>query len=112
MRGLGIRTSNLDGRIRECDVFPDPLVVSGAVLARRARFRIPLSNRASSFPAHGSPMVFFAWLRCLRVTDGAPQSVQSEPPEKLASPHFIITADFAPDGPPVSREMAHPFRGK
>jgi len=68
-----------------------PLVVSGAVLARRARFRFPLSNRASRSPALGSPMVFFAWLRCLRISDGAPQSVQSELPEKLASPHFEIT---------------------
>ena len=23
-----------------------------------------------------------------------------------------LAADFAPNGPPVSREMAHPFRGK
>jgi len=39
------------------------LVVTGAVSAlRRARFRIPLSNRACGFPAHGLPMVSTAWL--------------------------------------------------
>ena len=46
-------------------------VVRGAVLAGRARFPIPLSNRACGFPAHGSPVVFFAWLRCLRIANGA-----------------------------------------
>ena len=25
---------------------------------------------------------------------------------------MILAADFAPNGPPVSREMAHPFHGK
>ncbi|MEE3850840.1 hypothetical protein VZC37_10895, partial [Gordonia sp. LSe1-13] len=43
----------------------DALVVRGAVLATRVRFPIPLSIRACGFPAHGLPMIFCAWLRCL-----------------------------------------------
>jgi hypothetical protein len=46
------------------------LVVRGAVPVW-ARFPIPLSNRACGFPAHGLPMIFLAWLRRLRITDGS-----------------------------------------
>ena len=63
-----------------------PLVVRGAVSAVRIRFPIPLSIRACGFPAHGLPMIFCAWLRCLRVADGAAQTVQAVPVEPLFGP--------------------------
>src|SRR4029077_2867608 len=63
-----------------------PLVVRGAVSAVRIRFPCPLSIRACGFPAHGLPMIFLTWLRCLRVSDGATQAVQAVPVEPLFSP--------------------------
>jgi hypothetical protein len=63
-----------------------PLVVRGAVSAVRIRFPFPLSIRACGFPAHGLPMIFCAWLRCLRVADGAAQTVQAVPVEPLFGP--------------------------
>ena len=62
------------------------VVVRGAVPAKQARFPILLSNRASGSPAHGSPMVAHAWLRCLRIADGAAKSVQAEPIEPVLGP--------------------------
>jgi pimeloyl-ACP methyl ester carboxylesterase len=47
------------------------LVVRGARAAMRSRFPIPLSIRTCGLPAYGSPMVVCAWLRRLRVADGA-----------------------------------------
>src|SRR6185503_17337782 len=63
-----------------------PLVVRGAVSAKRIRFPIPLSIRACGFPAHGLPMIFLTWLRSLRVADGAAKSVQAVPVKPLFSP--------------------------
>src|ERR1700758_3812057 len=63
-----------------------PLVVRGAVSAERIRFPIPLSIRACGFPAHGLPMIFWAWLRSLRVLDGAGQTVQAVSLEPRACP--------------------------
>src|SRR6185503_16465940 len=63
-----------------------PLVVRGAVPAKRLRFPIPLSIRACGFPAHGLPMIFCAWLRSLRVADGAAKSVQAVPVKPLFGP--------------------------
>src|SRR6266540_683149 len=53
------------------------LVVRGAVLARRARFPIPLSNRACDLPAHGLPMVFRTWLRGSRIADGPTEAMEA-----------------------------------
>lgn len=55
-------------------------MVSGAVLAQQARFPIPLSNRARGFPAHGSPMVFRTWLRCLRMAFELAARIRLAPP--------------------------------
>ena len=63
-----------------------PLVVGGAVSAKRIRFPIPLSIRACGFPAHGLPMIFWTWLCSLRVTDGAAKSVQAVPVKPLFGP--------------------------
>src|SRR4029077_19990707 len=69
-----------------------PLVVRGAVSAVRTRFPIPLSIRACGFPAHGLSMIFCAWLRCLRVADGAAKSVQAVPVEPLLGPLIGVPA--------------------
>src|SRR6185503_2296057 len=69
-----------------------PLVVRGAVPAKRLRFPIPLSIRACGFPAHGLPMIFCAWLRYLRVADGAAKSVQAVPVEPLLGPLIGVPA--------------------
>ena len=36
-------------------------------------------------------MVFGAWLRCLRITDGAAESVQAEPVEPVLGPAINLT---------------------
>ena len=51
-----------------------------------ARLLVPLKIRTCGFPAYGSPVVFFAWLRCLRISDGAPQPVQALVPEESIRP--------------------------
>jgi len=61
------------------------LVVRGAV-PLPVRFPIPLSNRACGFPAHGLPMIFLAWLRRLRITDGATQAIQALIPKPVPRP--------------------------
>jgi hypothetical protein len=38
----------------------------------------PSAEPCTRFPSHGSPMVFYAWLRCLRIANGASQSVQAQ----------------------------------
>lgn len=50
---------------------PAPLVVRGAGAAPRSGFPIPLSIRTCGSPAYGLPMIFWTWLRSLRVADGA-----------------------------------------
>src|ERR1051326_2450603 len=62
-----------------------PLVVRGEV-PRAARFPIPLSIRTCGFPAYGLPMIFCAWLRCLRIADGTAEPVQALSLEPLACP--------------------------
>src|SRR5215471_18896161 len=56
--------------------------------AMMARFPIPLSIRTCGFPAYGLPMVFLAWLRCLRIADGAAQAVQAVPVEPFLCPRL------------------------
>src|SRR6266516_1720221 len=51
-----------------------------------ARFTIPLSIRTCGFPAYGLPMIFLAWLRCLRIADGTAEPVQALSLEPLACP--------------------------
>src|SRR5438552_4970222 len=67
-----------------------PLVVSGAVLGQRARFRILLSIRTCGFPAYGLPTVFLTWLRRLRVSDGAHEPVQALAVEPGAGPSVCL----------------------
>ena len=57
------------------------LVVRGAGAAGRSGFPIPLSIRTCGFHACGLPMIFLAWLRCLRKADGASQAIQAVPAE-------------------------------
>jgi hypothetical protein len=64
----------------------NPLVVRGAVSTGWIRFPIPLSIRACGFPAHGLPMIFWTWLRSLRVADGAAKPVQAVPVKPLFGP--------------------------
>ena len=68
--------------------------------AVRVRFPIPLSIRACGFPAHGLPMIFCAWLRSLRVADGAAKPVQAVP--------CVSSSDLAP---PIGTDFGpHPFQ--
>src|SRR6516164_936207 len=53
------------------------LVVRGAGAAMRPGFPVPLSIRTCGFPAYGLPTVFWTWLRCLWVSDGAHELVQA-----------------------------------
>ena len=66
------------------------LVVRGAV-PRAARFPIPLSIRTCGFPAYGLPMIFCAWLRCLRIADGAAEPVQAVPVEPFLGPRLGLS---------------------
>src|SRR5258706_8627008 len=77
----------------------DPLVVSGPGAAVRSGFPIPLSIRTCGFPAYGLPMIFCAWLRCLRVADGAAQAVKAVPVKPLFRPRLSLT------GPQVAASL-------
>jgi hypothetical protein len=47
--------------------------------AARGPFPHPPFNPYVRFLAYGLPMIFLAWLRCLRIADGAAQAIQAGP---------------------------------
>src|ERR1700730_17734496 len=61
------------------------MVVRGAVPVK-ARFPSHLSIRTCGFPAYGLPMIFCAWLRCLRIADRAGELVQAQPVQPFLGP--------------------------
>src|SRR5258708_3547267 len=71
------------------------LVVRGAV-PEQARFPIPLSIRTCGFPAYGLPMIFLAWLRCLRIADRASEPVEPVPVEPVFCPRLGLTGVQVP----------------
>ena len=83
------------------------MVVRGAV-PQVARFPIPLSIRTCGFPAYGLPMIFLAWLRCLRIADGAAQAVQAVPVEPLFCPLAGLSGSQVA-APLLDHEAAEPL---
>src|SRR5262244_18474 len=72
-----------------------------------ARFPIPLSIRTCGFPAYGLPMIFLAWLRCLRIADGAAEPVEPVPVEPFLCPRVRLSGVQVP-APLLDHEATEP----
>ena len=56
----------------------------------------PPFNPYVRFPAYGLPMIFLAWLRCLRIADGATEPVQAVPVKPLLGPRLGLPGSQVP----------------